>query len=227
VPQPLPTPMLRIRPSPRTTRTRCTSRPSRRVGNCGCWMRRCAGLTRAITANACCAGRRSPLHDWRRCPGRGTVSIARSSRKESADRERPNRECECTGSEPVMRGWRQLCRGGCGLRCSCRRIPRRGRSLWIACSASGGSAGSYRPRRQSTRSSSQPQWTCRSFISTPAPTLQRLPSISLNIKACGEHLSRCPQVTAKQRQPRAAEQRDKLKGPRHWLCSSRQLLRGS
>jgi hypothetical protein len=54
----------------------------------------------------------------------------------------------------VARGRRQFCGRACGLTRLARRAPRCVPTRSIAFSASGGSPGSYRPRRQSDRSSS-------------------------------------------------------------------------
>jgi hypothetical protein len=95
----------------------------------------------------------------------------------------------------VARRWRQFCRGACGLTRLARGTPRGVPTRSIVFSASGGSPGSYRPRRQSDRSSSQTQCECWCFTRTECYESR---SRSSTFDGDG---SRCPRVTAKQSQP--------------------------
>jgi hypothetical protein len=102
---------------------------------------------------------------------------------------------------PVKRGVtrrrRQVCRRDCGLTGLARRAPRCVPTRSIAFSASGGSPGSYRPRRQSDRSSSQTQCECWCFTRTECYESR---SRSSTFDGDG---SRWPRVTARQSQQMA------------------------
>jgi hypothetical protein len=76
------------------------------------------------------------------------------------------KDAEVRAYEERRAGRRQFCRRGCALTGLTRRVPRFVPSRSISRSASGGSPGSYRPRRQSDRSSSQTQCACSCFTRT-------------------------------------------------------------